>query len=228
MERSCQVGRRPARELDDNAVQVFEVVGVAAADRQQRPTVSALVAPVQRQQRGDVGVGAVVRIQELEPVDAKRCRQRPEALPPQPDPERVDVGNHHERAESLRGDRCLAEREEFRRRGARERRLDPKQQQVLERPDGELDAPDRLDPAGWMGRFPLARPLERPGVVVVGDPDDVDLAVSVGVVEDLLNGGRAIAKRRVEVEDRLPHSDACSVRLSGFAEDASTLAIRSQ
>ena len=56
VERPREVGRRVPRELDDDAVQVLQMVGVAAADREQRSSVAALVAAVEGQQRGDVRV----------------------------------------------------------------------------------------------------------------------------------------------------------------------------
>ena len=195
-----------ARELDDHAVQVFEVVGVAAADRQQRPAVAPLVTGVQGQQRRHVRVRAVVRVQQLEAIDAERLRQRL----------RVAVAPARSRTY---------------RRAARSRRLPahapPHRPARSERnlgggalgKGGSSRKSSRCLNArivsstpqiGWtrlvgMRSLPAQRPLERLGVVVVGDPHDVDLAVAVGVVQDLLDRRRAVTEGGVDVEDRLPH-----------------------
>ena len=206
-----QVGRGVSRKLDDHAEQVFQVVGVAAADRQQWPAMAAFVAGVQGQQRRHVRVRPVIRVQELEAVDAERLGQRLQPVAAEPDPERIDVRHHHDGTQGSGGLQRRPQREELRRRRAREGRLQLEEEQVLEGADGELDAPDRLDAACGMRGLPLERPRERLGVVMVRDPDDVDLAVGVGRVQDLLDGRRAVAERRVEVENRLPHDQPRSI-----------------
>src|SRR4051812_2860431 len=70
-----QVGRALPWKLHDDAVQILEVMGVAATDRQQWPTVPTLEATVQRQQGGDLGVGVVVRVEELEAVNSELVGQ---------------------------------------------------------------------------------------------------------------------------------------------------------
>jgi hypothetical protein len=74
---------------------------------------------------------------------------------------------------------------------------------VFEGPGGELDAPERFDPAIGVTGLPIQGVEVGSDVVVIAEADHVDLAVGLDIVEDLGDRGGAVAMGGVDVEDRL-------------------------
>ena len=148
----------------------------------------------------------MVRVQQLETVDALRHARVGQAVTAQADPERVDVRHDHEGVESPGGGDGRAQRQELGRRrdgkGGSRRKISRCLNARMVSSTPQIGCTRLARPLG----LPSQRPLERLRVVVIGDAYDVDVTASLGVVEDLLDGGGAIAESRVEMEDRLSHS----------------------
>jgi hypothetical protein len=95
VEGACEVGDGVAGEVDDHAVEILEVVGVAAADGQQAEVT------VQALEVGDGARRAVVGVEQLKPVQPDGVSQAAQSVEAEADPEGVDVGDNDGSADGV-------------------------------------------------------------------------------------------------------------------------------